>query len=80
MTKISISDLRYNFKKIERHLMRGEDIQITRRGRVIARLAPEKDQTSAPMPDFLGRLRRIYGEKVFETSGADLIAEDRDRY
>jgi len=80
MKKASIRDLRYDFKKIERLLLRGEEIQITKRRRVIARLTPEKEQPSAPMPDFLGRLKAIYGDRVLAVSGADLIAEDRDRY
>lgn len=41
MRKASIRDLRYSFKKIERLLYQGEEIQITKRRRVIARLIPE---------------------------------------
>jgi len=80
MTKASVRDLRYEFKKIERLLHQGEEIQITKRRRVIARLVPEKDQPHAEMPDFLGRMHKIYGDKVFPVSGADLIAKDRARY
>ena len=79
MKKASIRDLRYDFKKIERFLQQGEEIQITKRRHVIARLVPEKAQ-SAEVPDFLSRLRSIYGNKVFEVSGAELIADDRSRY
>jgi len=80
MKKASIRDLRYEFKKIERLLLQGEEVQITRRRRVIARLTPESEQPRAEMPDFLGRLREIYGDKVLKISGADLIAKDRSRY
>ena len=38
MRKASVRDLRYSFKKIERLLREGEEIQITKRRRVIARL------------------------------------------
>jgi len=31
------------------------------------------------MPDFMGRMRAIYGDTIFQVSGADLIREDRDR-
>jgi len=75
----SIRDLRYAFKKIERLLHQGEEIQITKRRRVIARLVPEGAERSAEVPDFLGRLRKIYGEKVLTKSGAQLLAEDRSR-
>jgi len=52
MRKASIRDLRYSFKKIERLLYQGEEIQITKRRRVIARLIPEGMRGAAQMPDF----------------------------
>jgi antitoxin (DNA-binding transcriptional repressor) of toxin-antitoxin stability system len=80
MTKASVRDLRYEFKKIERLLLQGEEIQITKRRRVIARLVPENQEGEKKMPDFLARVRRIYGDKVLAVSGADLISANRDRY
>jgi antitoxin (DNA-binding transcriptional repressor) of toxin-antitoxin stability system len=80
MTKASVRDLRYEFKKIERLLLQGEEIQITKRRRVIARLVPERKEVAKKMPDFDARVRRIYGDKVLAVSGADLISWDRNRY
>ena len=80
MKKASVRDLRFGFKKIERLLLQGEEIQITKRRRVIARLTPESEHGRAVMPDFLKQLREIYGDKVLKVSGAELIAKDRDRY
>jgi antitoxin (DNA-binding transcriptional repressor) of toxin-antitoxin stability system len=80
MTKASVRDLRYEFKKIERLLLKGEEIQITKRRRVIARLVPERAEAVKKMPDFRARVRKIYGDKVLAVSGADLLAADRDRY
>ena len=80
MKKASVRDLRYQFKKIERLLRQGEEIQITKRRRVIARLVPETSEEHIEMPDFLARLRKIYGDKVLAVSGAELISADRDRY
>ena len=80
MRKASVRDLRYAFKKIERLLHQGEEIQITKRRRVIARLVPESEQSAAEVPDFLGRSRAIYGDKVLAVSGAELVSEDRKRY
>jgi antitoxin (DNA-binding transcriptional repressor) of toxin-antitoxin stability system len=80
MTKASVRDLRYEFKKIELLLRQGEEVQITKRRRVIARLVPEDVQPPAKMPDFLARLCAIYGDKVLPVSGADLVSEDRNRY
>jgi antitoxin (DNA-binding transcriptional repressor) of toxin-antitoxin stability system len=80
MIKASIRDLRYGFKRIERLLRQGEEIQITNRRRVVARLIPETGESSTELPDFLKRLRAIYGEKILPATGADVIAEDRSRY
>jgi antitoxin (DNA-binding transcriptional repressor) of toxin-antitoxin stability system len=80
MKQASVRDLRYEFKKIERLLLQGEEIQITKRRRVIARLVPESAEVHKKMPDFLARVRKIYGDKVLAVSGADLISADRDRY
>jgi antitoxin (DNA-binding transcriptional repressor) of toxin-antitoxin stability system len=80
MNKASIRDLRYDFKKIERLLHQGEEVQITKRRRVIARLVPEGMESSAAVPDFLSRLRKIYGEKMLTKTGAQVLDEDRSRY
>ena len=80
MKKASIRDLRYKFTKIERLLHQGEEIQITKRRQVIARMIPEGKQATRTMPDFLERLRLIYGDKTLKISGAELISQDRSRY
>lgn len=80
MTKASVRDLRYDFKKIERLLLQGEEVQITKRKKVIARLVPETEKVEKKWPDFEARIRKIFGDKILEVSGADLISADRDRY
>ena len=78
MITVSVRDLRYDFPRVEALLRQGEEIQITKRGRAIARLVPEQP-APRQLPDFLGRLREIYGDRVLEMTGADLLAEERDR-
>jgi antitoxin (DNA-binding transcriptional repressor) of toxin-antitoxin stability system len=80
MKQASVRDLRYDFKKIERLLRQGEEIQITKRRRVVARLVPESVEVPKKMPDFMARLRKIYGDKVLAVSGAELLSADRNRY
>lgn len=80
MKTASVRDLRYGFKKVERLLHQGEEVQITKRRRVIARLVPDGAEAAKQIPDFLARLRGIYGDKVPEVSGAELVASDRGRY
>jgi antitoxin (DNA-binding transcriptional repressor) of toxin-antitoxin stability system len=79
MKTASVRDLRYAFKKIERLLHQGEEIQITKRRRVIARLVPAGAESPRKLPDFLARLRTIYGDKMLAVSGAELVSSDRSR-
>lgn len=79
MKSVSVRDLRYDFKSVEQLLHSGEEVRITKRRKVIARLVPEP-APRPEMPDFLARLRANFGDKVLEVSGADIISWDRDRY
>ena len=80
MKQASVRDLRYNFPAVERMLRQGETIEITKRKRVIGKLSPVAPEGKPKLPDFMARLRRIYGNKVFKPSGAEMIARERDRY
>jgi antitoxin (DNA-binding transcriptional repressor) of toxin-antitoxin stability system len=80
MGKASVRDLRYNFARIEEQLRSGEEIEITKRRRVIARLLPERPAAAKSVPDFAKMLHDIYGDKVNRVSGAELVAEQRGRH
>ena len=45
-------------------MLQGEEIQITKRRRVIARLLPEGADGAKKMPDFEARMRSIFGDKM----------------
>ena len=79
MKKASVRDLRYRFSEVERLLQKGEKIEITKRKQVIARLLPARRGVGR-RPDFLARLRSIYGDKTLDVTGAQLLAQERDRY
>lgn len=80
MKQASIRDLRYGFARIEDLLRQGYEVQITRRRKVIGRLVPERPAESSPkMPDFLAQLRQIYGDRILPTTGAEIVAEGRNR-
>jgi antitoxin (DNA-binding transcriptional repressor) of toxin-antitoxin stability system len=79
MKRASVRDLRYRFVEIERLLQQGEELEITRRKQVIARLLPVRLPVPRH-PDFLARLHHIYGDKKLQVSGAQLLAQERERY
>ncbi|MFB3923049.1 MAG: type II toxin-antitoxin system Phd/YefM family antitoxin [Terriglobia bacterium] len=76
MKNASIRDLRYRFPEIEARLREGKAVSITKRKRVIARLVPVKPRRRI-RPDFLGRLKQIYGSKLSKLTGAELVALGR---
>ena len=78
MKKASIRDLRYRFSVVENLLREGQEIQITKRKRVIARLLPPEPVAPVELPDFLSRLEKIFGKKRMKVSNAKLIALDRE--
>jgi antitoxin (DNA-binding transcriptional repressor) of toxin-antitoxin stability system len=80
MIKASVGDLRYHFSEIEDLLQAGQEIEITKRRKVIARLCPPAEPAPPKLPDLIGRLRKIYGNKVMKETAAELLAEERDRY
>ena len=79
MKQATLRDLRYHFDKVANLLQQDEEIQITKRGRVIARLLPPAVVENPTRPDFAKRLEQIYGSKVLSVSGADLLAAGRGR-
>jgi len=80
MKKASVRDLRYRFSVVENLLRDGHEVQITKRKRVIARLLPPEPVVPVQMPDFLGRIRKIFGKKRLKLSGAQQLAAERERF
>lgn len=80
MREASIRDLRYRFREVERLLEEREEILITKRKRVIAKLVPCPAEAPPPLPDFLARLKAIYKGKPAKVSNAELISQERERY
>jgi antitoxin (DNA-binding transcriptional repressor) of toxin-antitoxin stability system len=80
MRKATVRDLRYRFSAVEILLRDGEEIHITKRKRVVARLLPPAEPAApSRRPDFLGRLKKIYRGKALKVTGAELVSHERDR-
>ena len=57
-----------------------KNIEPTKSKLVIAHLLPLPAPAPRQRPDFLARLRAIYGTTVLKVSGAELLARERSRY
>lgn len=79
MKRATVRDLRYRFREVEHLLREGEEIEITKRKRIIARLVPAKSAAPSERPDFLRRLKKIYRDKPLRVTGAELVSRERGR-
>lgn len=79
MKTAAVRDLRYHFSQIEAQLERGEEIEIRKRKRVIARLVPVPPKLHA-YPDFGARAREIFGDRVTELTGTQIVSEGGEPY
>jgi len=76
MKTLTVRDLRYRFSEVEGHLQKGEEVEIRRRNRPIARLVPIRPP--AEYPDFAAVQRKIFGHRKRRmASGAELAALNR---
>ena len=60
-------------------LPKGEEIELYKRQKMIARLLPVGPKTG-PYPDFSVLRRRIFGTRKSRKTGTDLVSEERGAY
>lgn len=80
MKAASVRELRNEFPKIERWLSAGEEVRLTKRGRLLGTIVPAegaRQDAPAQWPDFMARLSAIYGDKMTSDSQR-IISEGRD--
>ena len=59
--KATIRQVQHNLSEVLSWVERGEEVQVLKRNKVVARLLPPEPGQS-PAPDFLARARAIWGE------------------
>lgn len=79
MKQATVRDLRYHFSEIEARLGRGEQVEVRKRRKVIARLVPIRPQHEA-YPDFAQLRRRIFSGKKASDTGTQIVSRARGRY
>jgi prevent-host-death family protein len=76
----TVRDLRNSFPRIAAWVEEGEPVEITRGGKPFARLVPVEPPkpTKFNMPDIGARLRKTYGDRVYDSDDiARGISESR---
>ena len=67
MKTATAADLRNRFPSVFRWIEEGETVELTKRGRVVARIVPAppaKPPGKFKMPDFTAMRRKIYGDDL----------------
>jgi len=80
MKSATLRQLRHDFGAVLASIEEGESVQISKRGKIIALVCPPpagKPRRSKKRPDFVGRLRRIYGNKLLP--GNSVLADRESR-
>jgi antitoxin (DNA-binding transcriptional repressor) of toxin-antitoxin stability system len=79
MRTASVRDIRQNFPRVMAWIADGEQVAITMRRKVVARLIPERPQPQRkpPSPDFAAISREIFGDRTFT---GEAMETERDGY
>jgi antitoxin (DNA-binding transcriptional repressor) of toxin-antitoxin stability system len=79
MKTASVRDIRQNFPRVMAWIADGEQVAITMRRKVVARLIPEKpaDRRGVKSPDFAAISREIFEDRTFPD---DLMEREREGY
>ena len=80
MKTASVADLRNRFPSVFRWIEEGETVELTKRGRIVARIvpAPRAKPRKFKVPDFAAIQREIMGDnpRVYPS----IVQEERDSY
>lgn len=75
---VSIRELQQNLKRVLARVERGQVVEVTRRRRPVARLAPlRSDVATSPWPDLEARVRSVFGARVVAPGGVDAVSDGR---
>jgi antitoxin (DNA-binding transcriptional repressor) of toxin-antitoxin stability system len=79
MKTANVRQLRHAFGEVIAWIAEGQQVQIVKKGRVIALLSPppRSKVKKFKLPDFAARQKRIFGERVWP---GNIVAQERESY
>jgi prevent-host-death family protein len=76
---VSVRELQQNLKRVMARVERGETVEVTRRRKPVARLAPMKASgPMAPWPDLKARRRAVFGDRIVTPGASDMVIQGRE--
>ena len=77
MKTASIRELKHNTRHVLTWVSGGETVEVLRRNQLVAILSPPPSAQAAPIPNYVRRLRAIYGDERLKHTGTTVVAEAR---
>jgi prevent-host-death family protein len=78
MKTVSVREVQHNLAAVLEMVSRGQEIAVTKRGRVIARIVPARDRRErVEWPDAAARMRRLGQGASRGTPASTIITETR---
>ena len=80
MKSANVRQLRHDFGSVMNWVADGEQVEIVKKGKIIALLSPPPPvakQKKIKLPDFKARRKLIFGDRVMP---GNIVAEERESY
>lgn len=74
---ITVRELQKDLKRVLARVERGQTLQVTRRRRPVAILAPARAAAAQPWPDLEARARAVLGDRVVVPAASEVVVRDR---
>jgi prevent-host-death family protein len=79
MKKATIREVQHNLSKVLELVEDGEEVQVTRRNRIVAKIVPANHGAQKPKwPDFAARAEAIWGKRPKGKPASAILTEDRE--
>lgn len=77
MKTTTIRELRHDTSTVLSWVSGGETVEVRRRGKPVAVLSSCRRERRVVRPDYVGRLKAIYGDGILPTTGTDIVGDSR---
>lgn len=67
MKTATVRDLRNRFPRVAAWIAEGEPVEITKAGKLFARLVPPAKTPKPVKPDIMAQLKETWGDRIFST-------------
>jgi antitoxin (DNA-binding transcriptional repressor) of toxin-antitoxin stability system len=76
-SSVTVRELQKDLKRVLARVERGQTLQVTRRRRPVAILAPPRPAAVQPWPDLDARAQSVLGDRIISPAPSELLAGER---